>query len=381
MQFATSWPYAPTFWIGVPPTVPGIPDRHSRPARPRATQSATVSSQDSPAPAVRSVSVPSRACSRPRTSTCTTRPSKPASAITRLLPPPRTNSGAPFDLLQRCARSTSSTVRARSSHRAGPPTPSVVSGASGSPSTAPPSASIEGKEPCFLCHERRECFRPRAHAEFNPVPRRELGGERNVGGNDNGELRVSAGGLVVGEKKNRLARWRHLNTAREGGVRNHLLLQQTRDLIALQAISHPIRLRRDDESRALQQIHRISRKILGLRTCEYAQPCAAPAPVCGRLGDRLAAAVRRALGAESQSISLQQRAALGAAHSAQQVCGPAAEHAWNIDAAVHRHICPRAKRTRVEAQDTACGSGDGRAVRYSDTVEGGAEIRAGDRER
>ncbi len=31
MVSETSWPYAPTFCTGVPPTVPGIPLRHSRP--------------------------------------------------------------------------------------------------------------------------------------------------------------------------------------------------------------------------------------------------------------------------------------------------------------------------------------------------------------
>src|SRR5688572_10591770 len=330
MQFATSWPYAPTFWIGVPPTVPGIPERHSTPARPRATQSATVSSQDSPAPAVTSVSAPSCACSRPRTSTCTTSPSKPASAITRLLPPPRTNSGVPFAVLQRCARSTSSIVRARSSHRAAPPTPSVVSGASGSASTASRSGSVKGKEPCFLCNECRKGLRPGAHAEFHPIPWRQLGGEGNVGGNDDGELGISACGLAIGQEKNRIARRRHLNTAGKRRVRNHLLLEQPRNPIALQAITHPVRLGRDDESCALQQVHRIVRKIVGLRSWKHAQAGTAATTVGGRVGNRLAAAIWRAFGAEAQSIALQQRAAVRAAHPAEQVRRPAAENARNI---------------------------------------------------
>ena len=41
----TSCPYAPTFWIGVAPTQPGMPDRHSRPAQPRWTQRSTSASQ------------------------------------------------------------------------------------------------------------------------------------------------------------------------------------------------------------------------------------------------------------------------------------------------------------------------------------------------
>ena len=110
-----------------------IPERHSRPARP--PHNPRRSSQDSPAPAVTSVSALVCACSRPRNVDVHDQSVETASAITRLLPPPRTNSGVPFAVLQRCARSTSSMVRARSSHRAAPPTPSVVSGASGSAST------------------------------------------------------------------------------------------------------------------------------------------------------------------------------------------------------------------------------------------------------
>ena len=40
MTSATSWPYAPTFWIGVAPTDPGIPESASMPAMPCSTQNA-----------------------------------------------------------------------------------------------------------------------------------------------------------------------------------------------------------------------------------------------------------------------------------------------------------------------------------------------------
>ncbi len=95
---ATSCPYAPTFWIGVAPTEPGIPDRHSKPWRPSSTQRATSSSQASPAATV------SRAPSRstPRVATRTTLPSTPASAITTFEPPASTSAAS------RSACSTSS---------------------------------------------------------------------------------------------------------------------------------------------------------------------------------------------------------------------------------------------------------------------------------
>src|SRR5690606_41941560 len=37
----TSHPYAPTFWMGVAPAQPGMPERHSSPPRPAATVAAT----------------------------------------------------------------------------------------------------------------------------------------------------------------------------------------------------------------------------------------------------------------------------------------------------------------------------------------------------
>ena len=52
MVSATSWPYAPTFWIGVAPAEPGMPERHSMPDQPASTAWATTPSQDSPASTV-----------------------------------------------------------------------------------------------------------------------------------------------------------------------------------------------------------------------------------------------------------------------------------------------------------------------------------------
>jgi hypothetical protein len=87
---ATSCPYAPTFWIGVAPTEPGIPDRHSKPASPASTHRATSGSHGSPA--ATSSALPSSRT--PRDVTCTTVPGNPASATTRLEPPARTSSGS-----------------------------------------------------------------------------------------------------------------------------------------------------------------------------------------------------------------------------------------------------------------------------------------------
>src|SRR5436190_303741 len=92
MVSLTSWPYAPTFWIGVAPTEPGMPDRHSMPARPSCTALATNGSQGSPAC---TSSAPSPLRLTPRVRRRTTVPRKPSSAITTLLPPARISTGSP----------------------------------------------------------------------------------------------------------------------------------------------------------------------------------------------------------------------------------------------------------------------------------------------
>ena len=123
---ATSWPYAPTFWIGVAPAEPGMPERHSRPDQPLATVAATRSSHGSPASTrTVTVSVSSATTRSPRERTSTTVPGKPASPMTTLLPPARTRTGSSAVRL-RTARTISSALVAATIRPAGPPRRSVV---------------------------------------------------------------------------------------------------------------------------------------------------------------------------------------------------------------------------------------------------------------
>src|SRR3954452_18526752 len=128
MVWETSWPEAPTFWIGVAPTEPGMPDSVSTPTQRRATAVATKASHSSPAetctttpPQVGSSS--SASARRPDVATSTTVPSKPSSATTRLLPPPSTSTGSPASSARRRASTTASSVVARPPARAAPPQP------------------------------------------------------------------------------------------------------------------------------------------------------------------------------------------------------------------------------------------------------------------
>ncbi len=77
---------------------------------------------------------------RPRSPGCCRRPARRTARAWDAAPPVR-----PIHVVGR--------LRRAANHRAGPPMPSVVSGASGCRSRAPRSRSVEGKEPGFLCDE------------------------------------------------------------------------------------------------------------------------------------------------------------------------------------------------------------------------------------
>ena len=127
MVWATSLPYAPTFWIGVPPTRPGMPDRASIPLHSCSTAVATRASQSSPAATVTVAPLQSETSAvMPRVATRTTVPGNPWSAISRFEPPPSTSTGSPAASAARTASTSSVSVVAVTTARAGPPTRSVV---------------------------------------------------------------------------------------------------------------------------------------------------------------------------------------------------------------------------------------------------------------
>src|SRR6478735_418140 len=128
MVWATSLPYAPTFWIGVPPTKPGMPDRASIPLHSCTTAVATRASQSSPAATVTVAPLQSETSAlMPRVATRTTVPGNPLSATSRFDPPPSTSTGSPSASADRTASTSSVSVVAVTTARAGPPTRSVVS--------------------------------------------------------------------------------------------------------------------------------------------------------------------------------------------------------------------------------------------------------------
>src|SRR5688572_13083395 len=195
-----------------------MPDRHSRPARPRDTAVPTTTSQDSPAATSTLVASPSARKSTPASATCRTSPSNPPSATTRLLPPPSTNSGMPLSPAQLNAATTSWIVAARANHLAFPPTPSVVIGASCTFSCGTIVRSANGRDLSFRRDEGRNRVRPSADFELDPVARPELPRQRQVRGNDDRELRVSTGRLPVRHQEDGIARRWNLQAAHERHV-------------------------------------------------------------------------------------------------------------------------------------------------------------------
>src|SRR5882672_2524963 len=117
--------------MGVAPTRPGMPLRHSSPAQPCATARSTKGSHGSPAAALTSTESPTSREETPRRPIFTTRPSRPSSATTTLEPPPRIRIGTPRDSAQRTAAATVASSEASMKKRAEPPTPIVQRDASG----------------------------------------------------------------------------------------------------------------------------------------------------------------------------------------------------------------------------------------------------------
>src|SRR6266567_1425439 len=117
--------------MGVAPTRPGMPLRHSSPPHPWATARSTKGSHGSPAAAVTSTVPPLSREDTPRRATFTTSPSTPASATTTLDPPPRIRIGTPRDAAQPTAVAMVASSEASMKKRAEPPTPMVQRGASG----------------------------------------------------------------------------------------------------------------------------------------------------------------------------------------------------------------------------------------------------------
>src|SRR3984885_964616 len=135
VTLSTNWPMSPlrppALPRSAPPTVPGMPDRVSRPASSAFTECEINSGRSAPAPA-RTV-VPSTVIWPNESSTsCRTAPLTPSSRTRMFEPPPSTRMGICSSWQKRTTSSSSSGFRGRTRNCAGPPTFIQVYGASGS---------------------------------------------------------------------------------------------------------------------------------------------------------------------------------------------------------------------------------------------------------
>ena len=127
MVSLTSLPYAPIFWTGEAPTVPGIPARFSRPHSPRCTHPSTSVSQCTPAPAVTRMKDSSSVNVMPEMRISTTTPLNPSSEARMLLPSPSTLHGRLCSHANAMVSATSDSVSHVKTYRATPPTRRVES--------------------------------------------------------------------------------------------------------------------------------------------------------------------------------------------------------------------------------------------------------------
>src|SRR5262249_28606578 len=115
-----------------PPAVPGIAHANSNPPKPASRTRCRQTAFAAPPPAISSSPWISTTASSP--ASLTTRASTPASAARRFDPSPTGTIGAAWDAAQATTSSNSPSVLGSAYHRAGPPIPTVVNRASGTPS-------------------------------------------------------------------------------------------------------------------------------------------------------------------------------------------------------------------------------------------------------
>src|SRR5689334_22823594 len=169
-----------------------MPDRHSRPAAPRATVAATTPSHGSPAPAITVTRSPSSVRDSRRGCTATTSASRPRSDTPTLVPPPSTTIGPPRATPQACAAARAPGDEAVANHRAAPPTRSEQRGASAISVWIAGSATAG---PTFEACQRGQRVGARAGVELDPVARRELTDDREIRGDHGRDDGISAGDL------------------------------------------------------------------------------------------------------------------------------------------------------------------------------------------
>src|SRR5262245_11282925 len=250
------------------------------PARFRFTAESTSESHDSPAPAARITSSPCCVVFTPPIAICSTRPLKPSSEMTRLLPPPSTNTDPP------CHSATAarwSTCVARANQRAGPPIPNVVNGASGTCSCRRSTCT----ERLFLFSQGGDRFDASTQRELDPVAGCKLTREREIRSNDRGDVRIAHGCLSIGHQQDWIARRRNLDAAGKGGVGNHrAAVKRLISRIANRrwrpgpfgpgdkAIAHSIGLRGNREARAYEPFKSGFLEVVVLRTTHGAETSA-----------------------------------------------------------------------------------------------------------
>ena len=135
-----------------------------------------------------------------------------------------------------------------------------------------------------------------------------------------------------------------------------------------------------DVRRRLQDVERIRREVVRLRPRQHADGRVTIRQRDDRVLRRQRRALRQRRIAERQTIAGEQRAAVDAAHPADQVRRAAAEHRRHRDAAGDGQVGARAAPPRAEPQPRSGRDRERRVRRHLAPVERQLELGAGDRD-
>ena len=225
---------------------------------------------------------------------------------------------------------------------------------SAAPAAHPPAADrpLSGRQGSSLRPRRAQQSRRLRRQTSNSIqsPGASCAGQRQVGRNDHGQLRVATGRLSIRHQQDRVAGWRNLQAAHERHVGDHVAATASSKWSASrQPVAHAIGLRRDREARALQRLERRRLEMVSLRTGQHPQSRAAGlerrAALLSLDGTR--ALVPVPSGTRSPAL---ERTAGNAAQSADHVRGAAAQD-WRP--LRRRRRTPRTRASRSDDRRSA----------------------------
>ena len=216
--------------------------------------------------------------------------------------------------------------------------------------------------------------RYRLEPERSSRPR--LGQPAEIGTNDGGNLRITAGRLTIGHQNDRTAVSRHLDRTHGDPVGDDVVAACVRQSGSVEKIRHAIAFGGDGPRPSQKCSDLVVGKVVVLRTKDHTNGVEGPVEP-GR-NDGARRRLRRSGPFDAQTIARDDSAAVHAAEAGARVGGVRAEHLWHDEATRHRQVAPGAAAPGANFQHGAFIQIENHRGRQRPAVEAEREFAAGD---